>query len=106
MGILTHRPLDTLDATAALSKFIAQEHLMDVIARQAIGRREDDTFKGGHCYPIAQPVEPGPLKGSATIAVITVDMLVSHMPVGLSRDVGVQPAELLLNRLLLLLPGG
>jgi len=33
MGVITHRPLDELDSTAALGEFIDQEHLMHIIAR-------------------------------------------------------------------------
>jgi hypothetical protein len=103
--IIAHRSLDKLDATAPLGQFIDQEHLMHIVASQAIGRDDHDAFNGRHCDAISEAVETGAFEGGTTIAVIAVDVLVGDMPVGAGRDVGTETVQLLVNRLLLLLTG-
>jgi hypothetical protein len=101
--IITHGPLDKLDATATLAEFIDQEHLMDVVARSTIRSGAQHTGKGGHGCPVSEAIETGALEGGAAIAVITVDVLVGHIPIGGRRNVSVETTELLFNRLVLVL---
>ena len=56
---------------------------MHIVAGQAIGSREHDTFKGRQGNPISQTVKTGTLEGGATLAVIAVDVPVSDMPLWL-----------------------
>jgi len=106
MRIITHGPLDKLDTTAPLGEFVDQEHLMYIVPCQAIGRSHQHAFKGRHRYPVSESIKTGTLEGGTAIAVIAIDVLVCNMPLRLERHVGVQAAELLLNRLMLLLTTG
>jgi hypothetical protein len=106
MRIITHGPLDTLDTTATLGEFVDQEHLIHLVPGSAIGRSHQDAFQGGHCCPVSAAVKTGTLERGAAVAVIAIDGLVRNLPIRLERHVGVQAAELLLNRLMLLLTTG
>jgi hypothetical protein len=103
MRIITHGPLDKLDATATLGEFIDQEHLMDIVARSTIRGGDQHICKGGHGSPISESIKTGALECGATIAVITVDVLIGHRPIGVRRNVIAETTELLFNRLVLLL---
>jgi hypothetical protein len=87
MGILTHGPLDKLDATAPLGACIDQEHLRHIVTREAIGRSQQHACKGGHRRPIAESIKPGALEGGATRTVITGEVLVGPRPIGARRNV-------------------
>ena len=103
MRIVIHRALDKLDPTAALDEFIDQEHLMDIVAGQAIGSCDHHACNSRQGGSIAEAIKTRTLEGSTAIAVIAVDMLLGDMPVGVRRDVVTQAAELLFDRLLLVL---
>src|SRR5215831_15923739 len=105
MGIVAHRALDKLDPTAPLGEFIDQEHLMDIIACSPIGGGDEDAFNGCHGDAIAQAVETRPLESGAAVSLIAVDVLVGDMPIGVRGDSVTETAQLLLNRLVLLLTG-
>jgi hypothetical protein len=100
---ITHGPLDKLNTTAALGEFIDQEHLMHLGTRQAIRGSNQHTFHGGHGHAVPEAIQTGTLACGATIAVITVDVLVGHRPTGVRRHVIVETTEWLFNRLVLLL---
>jgi len=100
---ITQGPLDTLNATAALGECIDQEHLMHIVTRQAIRGSDQHTLHGGHGHAIPEAMPPGTLECGATLAVITVDVLIGHRPIGVRRNVIAETTELLCNRLVLLL---
>ena len=104
--VLTHRPLQELDLTASLREFVHEEHLTHIVAGQPIGGREQDPLKGGQGGPIPQPIQAGTVELAPTIAVIAVDVVLGQMPIRLGRHIRAQPAQLLFNRLCLLLTGG
>ena len=106
MRIITHGALDKLDTAATLGEFIDQEHLMHIVPCEAIGRSHQHAFKGGHRCPVSESVKTGTLERGAAVAVLAIDVLVCNMPIRLERHVGVQAAEVLLNRLMLLLTTG
>ncbi len=106
MRIITHGPLDKLDATASLGEFVDQEHLMHIVTREAIGRSHQHACKGGHRRPISESIKTGALAGGATLAVITGDVLVGHLPIGARRHVIAETTALLFNRRVLLLTTG
>jgi len=87
LRIITHGPLDTLDATASLGAFVDQEHLMHIVTRSAIGRSHQHACKGGHRRPISESIKTGALEGGAPRAVITGDVRVGHRPIGARRNV-------------------
>ena len=45
MGILAHRPIKKFNLTIMSLKFLDQQHLMHIVARQAIGRGQQDSIK-------------------------------------------------------------
>jgi hypothetical protein len=103
MRIVIHRAIDKLDPTAALGEFIDQEHLMDIVAGQAIGSCDHHACNSRQGGSVAEVIKTRTLEGRTALAVIAVDMLLGDMPVGVRRDVFTQAAELLFDRLLLLL---
>ena len=106
MRIIPPGPLDNLDATATLGEFVDQEHRRHRVTREAIGRSHPHACKGGHRRPVSASVQTGTLKRGAAVTVIALEGLVCNMPLRLERHGGVPAAELLLNRLLLLLTTG
>ena len=105
MRVIAHRPLDKLDATPALGEFIYQEHLMHRVTSQPIRGGEYDTCKGCRGDAVSETIETGALERGTTVAIITVDVLITDMPIGLGRNRGMETAELLIDRLVLLLTG-
>src|SRR5215510_10990454 len=103
MRIVIQRAIDKLDPTAALGELSDQEHLMDLVAGQAIGSRDHHAFNSGHGSTVAETIKARTLESGPAIAVIAVDMFFGDMPVRVCRDVIMQAAELLFDRLLLLL---
>lgn len=79
---------------------------MDVSACYTVRGRDQETVKGGHGRPVPEPIEAGAVEGGPPIPIIAVDMLVGHVPLGLRCDLIAKTAELLINRLLLLLRSG
>jgi hypothetical protein len=47
--ILAHRSLDKLDQAAVFFQFLDQEHLMDILAGQAVWGRDQDPIKVTQC---------------------------------------------------------
>jgi|SRR5215475_2334517 len=103
MRIITHWPLDKLDPTAALGEFVDQEHLMHIIAGQAIWGGDQDAVKGRHGGPIPETIETGTVECGPAIAIIPIDVLIGDMPLGMRGHVIAEATHLLVNRLLLLL---
>jgi hypothetical protein len=103
MGVVTHGTLDKLDPTAALGEFIDQEHLMHIIAGEAIRSGDQDTFKGCHGGPVPEAIKPRTVECRPAIAIITIDVLFGDMPIGAGDNVVAEATQLLVNRLLLLL---
>ena len=103
MRVITHRSIQKLDLAAALGQFVDQQHLMDIVARQAIGCSDQEQLEGGKGGTIAQAVQTGPVEFGPTIPIIAIDMFVGLMPVLLLGDMGQQPVDLLVNRLGVLL---
>ena len=103
MRIITHGPLATLEATATLAECIDEEHVRDRVARSTIRGSDQHTGTGGHGRPVSESIETGTREGGAALAVITVDVLVGPIPIGVRRHVLVAPPEWLCNRLGLVL---
>jgi hypothetical protein len=103
MWIIIHGAIDKLNPTAALGEFVDQKHLVDIVTGQAIRGGDHHAFNSRHSGAIAEAIQPWALEGGPALAVIAVDMLFGNMPVGVRRDVVTQTAQLLFDRLLLLL---
>ena len=84
---ITHRPLDTLDPTAALGACVDEEPLMHIVARSAIGGGEQHTFHGCQGHPIPESIQTGTLARGTAGASLTIEVLVGHLPSGMRRHV-------------------
>jgi hypothetical protein len=106
MRILTHGPVQELNRTAPLGEFVNEEHLMHIVAGQAIRSGHQDPFKGGQGGPIPQPIQARTVEPAPTIAVVAVEVFLGQMPLRLGRHICAQAGQLLVNRLHVLLTGG
>jgi len=79
---------------------------MDIVAGEAIWCGHEYAFDGAYSGTIASVIQTRTVELGATITIITEDMFLCQMPVGLICHPCAQTGELLLNRLLLLLPIG
>ncbi len=87
MRVSTHRTIQKLNAASALSEFVDEEQLMHIVTGQTIWGRDEHLFKGRQSGTIPQPIQPWAREFGPAIAVITVDMFLGQMPVGLHRDI-------------------
>ena len=87
MRLITHRPRDTLDATALLGACIDPEQLMDRVARSTSRGGDEHPSQGGPGRPVAESIKTGTREGGATRAVIPGDVLVGPIPLGGRRTV-------------------
>jgi hypothetical protein len=106
MGIITHGPLQKVHVAPMLREFFQEQHLMHIIAGEAVWRRDEYPFECGEGRVIAEPIQPGAVQLGPAIAVIAGNMCVRHMPVRVCRPILPQASNLLLNCLPLLLPVG
>lgn len=97
MRVITHRAIQKLDLAAALGEFVDQQHLMDIVARQAIGSGNQHALEGRKGSTITQAIQTGAVKLGATIPIIAIDVLVGQMPLGMLGDMGAQAVQLLVN---------
>src|SRR5262245_6398350 len=106
MWVVTHRSIQKLDLAAALSEFIDKQHLVDIVARQAVGGGDQHALEGRKGSAVAQAIQTGTIELGATKPIIAIDVLFGQMPVLLLCDMDTQTVELLVNRLGLLLATG
>jgi hypothetical protein len=104
--ILTHGPVQERDFTAPLGAFVDEEHLMHIVAGQAIRSGHQDPFKNGQGGPIPPPIQARTVEPAPAVAVVAVDVCLGQMPLRLGRHIRAKPGQLLFNRLRLLLTGG
>lgn len=104
MRVLTHGPIEKLDLTARACELVEQHHLLDIVARQAVGCGKDDAIQRVISRSVTQPVEPWASEGCATVAVVTVDVVNEECP-ALGLDVRLETVKLLVNHLELDLVG-
>ena len=77
-------------------QLLHEQNLVDVVARQAVRRCDQDAVEPGGCGRIPQPVKAGAVQRSAAVTVITKDMLRRQVP-ALGLDLGAQALQLLLR---------
>jgi hypothetical protein len=80
MGILAHRPVEELDLAGCCGDLLQQQHLMHVVSRQPVRRRDQHPVKDAQRHAVAQPLQAGPLQIGAAVAVIAEDVLLRHRP--------------------------
>ena len=106
MGIITHRALEEVDCTAMLGEFLQEHHLMDIVAGEAIRGRDEYPFKDSESRAVAQGIQAWAVELRSAVAIITVDVLLGEVPVGLGGHPLPQTRELVFNGLVLLLTVG
>jgi hypothetical protein len=75
---VAHRLVEELDRRAGALQFFEQEHLVDVVAGEAVGGGDEDAVVVIESHLIAQAVEGGAVEGSAAAPLVTEDVFVSH----------------------------
>src|SRR6266508_445233 len=105
VGVLAHRPVQELHLAAMPAEFVDEQHLVDVVTGQPVGRGDHDQVKLGQRGMVPQPVQTRAAKAGAAVAVVAVDVLVTQCPATLGHR-GTQPVKLLLDGLRLGLAGG
>ena len=103
VGILAHGTIDKLDLAACLFQFLDQEHLMDIVASQAIWGCDDHPIKGGTSDLIPQSVQSWATQTRSTVAIISKNVFVLPLP-AMCLALSPQEVSLLLNSLRLRLP--
>src|SRR5689334_19611907 len=79
-------------------QFLDQQHLMHVVARQAVWRGDHDAIQPAARGGIAQSVQAGTPEAGAAVAVVAKDVLLHQLPAA-SQSMGAQALKLLLNGL-------
>jgi hypothetical protein len=79
-------------------QFLDQQHLMHVVARQAVWRGDQDAVQPGARGGVAQSVQARTPEAGAAVAVVAKDVLLHQVPT-VSRGMGAQAVKLLLNGL-------
>ncbi len=93
MRIMAHGSIQKFNRTAGLLEFFQQHHLVHVIARQTVRRRDQNAVQLAGLGTVPQSVQARPIQARPTIAIIPEDVLVRQAPTGL-LDMGPQPLQL------------
>src|SRR3954468_15003248 len=96
--VLAHRPVEELDHRAMSLQFLDEQHLMHIVARQAVWRGDQDAVQPGARGGIAQSVQAGAPEAGTAVAVVTEDVFLHQLPAA-SRSMVAQAVKLLLNGL-------
>ena len=104
--ILTHRALQERHLTPPLGACIAQQHLLDIVAGQAIWGGDEDPLTGGHGGPIPSSVQAGPLALGPPRAIIALEVRLGAVPIRLGHAMRTETFERLGDRLGVLLTRG
>lgn len=96
MGVLAHRPIQELDLRSITLQLLYEQNLVDVVARQAVRRRDHDALEASGRGRIPQLIQAGAAQRGAAVAVIPKDMLQRQVPAS-SLDIGAQALQLLLS---------
>jgi hypothetical protein len=105
VGILAHGPIQKLHLAAVAAQLVDEQHLVDVVAGQPVGRGDQHQVKLGHRRVVPQAVQTRPAQAGAAVAVIAVDVPLLQCP-AVFGDRHPQPIKLLLDGLRLGLAGG
>jgi len=86
--VVAHGAIHERDSTAPLRQFVDEEHLMDIGARESIGRGEHHTLKGRERRVVAQPVQARPAQLGPAVAIVPVNVLLGEAPLRVRGDMG------------------
>ena len=106
--VVAHGPVQELGCAAGTSPFLQEHHLVDVVARQAVGRRDQHAVDLAALDGVAQAVEPWAHQRGTAVAVVAEHMGGVEGPAlgGMRADMGDKARELLFNGLVLDLMAG
>jgi hypothetical protein len=96
--ILAHGPVDKLDLAPSLFKFLHQEHLMDVVASQAIRGSDHYSIEGAAANLVTQAIQSRAAQTRSTVAIVTKNVVLAPGP-SLRLTVFRQELDLLLDGL-------
>ncbi len=101
MRILAHGPLQEFDLAAVPLQLLQQHHLVNVVAGQPVGRRDEHAVQPRRRDRVAQPVQAWPLQTRAAVAVVAEDVLLAQVPPlpSMGRHMRPQALQLLLSAL-------
>ena len=102
--ILAHRPVQKLDLAAVPAQLVDEQHLVDIVAGQPVGRGDHHQVNLGQRRVIPQAVQARPAQAGAAVAVIAIHVPLIQRPAPLG-DRRHQPVKLLLDGLGLGLAG-
>jgi hypothetical protein len=105
MGILTDWTIQKLDLTTIFHPFFQQHQLVNIIPGQTIRRSDHKAVNLPSRDLISQPIQTRPVEASATMTIISKDVLARQLP-SLLADITHQPFQLLFDRLGLRLTQG
>jgi hypothetical protein len=93
-----HRPVDELDRAAEALELVEQDHLVDVVAGQAIGLGAQDAVELAQPHRIPQPIQAGPVQARPALPIIAERAGLGQMPAPVG-DGGPQALQLLVDGL-------
>src|ERR1051326_4161665 len=105
MRILAHRSIQKLHLTPKALQLLQEDHLVDVVAGQAVWGCYEHPVQGGSGDGIPEPIQPRAPQRGATEAIITEHMLLLQVP-ALALDLRPQALKLVVNALTLAGLGG
>ena len=98
MGVLTDRAIQKFHLTTIFLPFFQQQHLVNIVPSQTIRHCHHKAVDLSGCYSVSQAVQTRPVEASATVAIISKDVLSRQIP-SLLVDISHQPFQLLFDRL-------
>ncbi len=101
VGVVRDRVLQEHHLGACATELLEQQHLIGVLARQAVWGQHDERAHG----TVAQRVETGPIEPAAAVALVAEDVFVAHR-MALRGGPGSQGGKLAVDRLLAFLALG
>src|SRR4051812_34613785 len=108
MRIIAHGAIQELGGTSGLRPFLQENHLVHIVAGEAVGSSDEHAVDLAALHGIAQAVQPRADEGRAAVAVVAEHVGPVEGPAlgGMSVDMGGKPPELLLNGLVVDLMAG
>ena len=105
VGVVRDRVLQEHHLGACATALLKQQHLIGILARQAVRGQHDQRAHGTVAHGVAQRVETGPIEPAATAALVAEDVLVACR-MALRGGPGAQGGELAVDGLLAFLALG
>ena len=105
VGVVRDRVLQKHHLGACATELLEQQHLVGILARQAVRGQHDQRAYGTVAHGVAQRVEAGPVEPAAAVTFITENLFVTYR-IALRGGPGSQGGELAVDGLLAFLAFG